>query len=120
MLTAKTTTTKKASTKKAAAPKAKASAKKAAPKAVVIKSKKDVISEFKTHGKDTGSAQVQVAILTNRIAQLAEHLKDHPKDKHSRRGLVGMVGDRRKMLRYLQIHQPETHGTVIKSLGLRK
>jgi len=112
------TATTKASTKKATAKKA--APKKAAPKKVVIKSKKEVISEFKTHAKDTGSAQVQVAILTNRIAQLAEHLKDHPKDKHSRRGLVGLVGDRRKLLRYLQIHHPETHGTVIKSLGLRK
>jgi len=108
---------------KAATPKAstkKTTAKKAAPKKVEIKSKKEVITEFKTHAKDTGSAQVQVAIMTNRIAQLSEHLKDHPKDKHSRRGLVGLVGDRRKLLRYLQIHQPETHGTVIKSLGLRK
>ncbi len=82
--------------------------------------KKGIIKDFQTHGKDTGSAQVQVAILTEKINQLTEHLKAHPKDKHSRRGLIGMVGRRRKLLRYLQMNNTAEYSKLTQSLGLRK
>ncbi len=82
--------------------------------------KKDVINKHQTHKKDTGSPQVQIAILTTKIISLTEHLKIHKKDKHSRRGLIGMVGKRRKMLRYLQMHDSKAYQEIIESLGLRK
>ena len=82
--------------------------------------KKAVIKKFQSHGKDTGSARVQVAILTEKIARLTDHLKTHAKDKHSRRGLVNMVGRRRKLLRYLQMNDAAQYAEVIKALGLRK
>ena len=83
-------------------------------------SKKEVIKKHQAHGKDTGSPQVQIAILTEKIAKLSEHLKTHAKDKHSRRGLIGMVGKRRKMLRYLQLNDAAQYSTVTSALGLRK
>ncbi len=82
--------------------------------------KKSVITKHQTHGKDTGSPQVQVAILTEKINSLTDHLKAHKKDKHSRRGLIGMVGQRRKLLRYLQMNDTKAYQTLIKDLGLRK
>ena len=82
--------------------------------------KKAVIKKHQSHGKDTGSPQVQIAILTEKIAKLSEHLKTHAKDKHSRRGLIGMVGKRRKMLRYLQMHDAAQYAAVTSALGLRK
>ncbi|MDH5596874.1 MAG: 30S ribosomal protein S15 [Candidatus Peregrinibacteria bacterium] len=82
--------------------------------------KKKVITEFAKHQKDTGSAQVQVAILTTRINELTEHLKEHKKDNHSRRGLLLMVGKRRKLLNYLKNSKPEVYEEVIKGLELRK
>jgi len=82
--------------------------------------KKDVITQFQTHKTDTGSPQVQVAILTKKIADLTEHLKEHKKDKHSRRGLIGMVGKRRKLLRYLEMNDKPAHTKLIGELGLRK
>lgn len=82
--------------------------------------KKKVISDHQTHQKDTGSPQVQIAILTEKIAKLTEHLKIHSKDKHSRKGLIGMVGKRRKLLRYLQYNAIETYQSVVEKLGLRK
>lgn len=111
-------TTKKAAPKKAAAKKAPAKAKKKAVK--VVKDKKTVIDGYATHDKDTGSAQVQVAILTNRINSLQSHLKDHPKDTHSRKGLLGMVGKRRKHLDYLKGKKPEAYEKLIADLGLRR
>ena len=84
------------------------------------KEKKAVIEKFKTHDADTGSAEVQVALLTTRIAELADHLKKNPKDTHSRRGLLGMVGQRRKLLTYLSMNNPEEHAAVVKKLGLKK
>jgi len=88
-------------------------------KVVVIRPKKEVISEFKTHEKDTGSTQLQVAIMTVRILQLTEHLKLHPKDNHSRRGLLGLVGKRRKLLTYLRKKSKDAYETVTDQLGLR-
>lgn len=82
--------------------------------------KKKVITQFAKHQKDTGSAQVQIAILTARINELTEHLKQHKKDNHSRRGLLLMVGKRRKLLNYLKNSQPEKYTEVIASLELRK
>ena len=99
--------------------KAASATKKTAPKTTSLP-KKEVISKFQEHGKDTGSSKVQVAILTHRIATLADHLQTHKKDKHSRRGLIGMVGKRRRLLRHLQLNDPKSYTTVIKELGLRK
>ncbi len=107
---------------KKAAPKA--PAKKATKKAAVVAksrvAKKEVIKTHQTHAKDTGSSKVQIAVLTNKIEMLSQHLKDHSKDKHSRRGLIGMVGKRRKLLRYLQMTDATQYAHVTKALGLRK
>ena len=81
--------------------------------------KQAVIEEFKTHEKDTGSPEVQVAILTERIRELTEHLKVHQKDFHSRRGLLKMVGSRRRLLRYLMNKDFNRYKTLIEKLGLR-
>lgn len=82
--------------------------------------KASVIEANKTHDKDTGSPEVQVAILTARIAELTEHLKQHKKDNHSRRGLLKMVGQRRNMLTYLQKKDVNRYRELIKKLGIRK
>jgi small subunit ribosomal protein S15 len=82
--------------------------------------KKKVMGKFGTHQKDTGSSQVQVAVLTERINELSKHLEDHPKDDHSRKGLLTLVGKRRKHLNYLRLHKKEDYETLIKSLKLRK
>ena len=82
--------------------------------------KKKIITKFAKHKKDTGSAQVQIAILTERINELTGHLKSHKKDNHSRRGLLLMVGKRRKLLNYIKNSKPELYEEVIKSLKLRK
>lgn len=82
--------------------------------------KKTIISSHQTHKKDSGSAQVQVAILTERIKYLTEHLKTHPKDDHSRRGLLLMVGKRRKHLNFLKKKSKEAYEKIINALGLRR
>lgn len=82
--------------------------------------KQKVIKTYAKHDKDTGSAQVQIAILTKRINELTGHLKEHRKDNHSRRGLLLMVGKRRKLLNYLKNSKPEVYEEVIKGLKLRK
>ncbi len=82
--------------------------------------KKKVIDQFAKHNKDTGSAEVQIAILTTRIAELSAHLQEHKKDDHSRRGLLLMVGKRRKLLNYIKNSKPEIYDRVIKDLELRK
>ena len=82
--------------------------------------KNNIIEEYKTHEGDTGSQEVQVAILTYRINDLNEHLKEHHKDFHSRRGLLKMVGQRRNMLAYLKENDLERYRTLIARLGLRK
>lgn len=79
-----------------------------------------VIKEYATHEGDTGSPEVQVAILTNRIQYLTEHLKEHKKDHHSRRGLLKLVGQRRNMLDYLRRKDIERYRSLIERLGLRK
>jgi len=82
--------------------------------------KRAVIESNRTHETDTGSPEVQIAILTERIAQLTEHLKVHPKDNHSRRGLLKMVGKRRKLLDYLMKKDIERYRACIEKLGIRK
>ena len=82
--------------------------------------KEQVIEAYKTHEGDTGSPEVQIAILTQRINHLNEHLKQHPKDHHSRRGLLKMVGQRRGMLNYLRKKDIERYRALIAKLGLRK
>jgi small subunit ribosomal protein S15 len=79
-----------------------------------------VVDEYGTHDKDTGSPEVQVALLTERINHLTEHLKVHTKDHHSRRGLLMMVGKRRRLLRYLQEQDVERYRTLIAKTGLRR
>ncbi len=82
--------------------------------------KQNIIEEYKTHDGDTGSPEVQIAVLTYRINDLNEHLKVHKKDHHSRRGLLKMVGQRRNMLNYLKAKDLERYRSVIARLGLRK
>lgn len=79
-----------------------------------------IIGEFHVHEKDTGSPEVQVAILTTRISQLTEHLKNHKHDEHSRRGLLKMVGQRRRHLAYLSRQYPDRYRAIVQKLGLRK
>jgi small subunit ribosomal protein S15 len=82
--------------------------------------KTEIIDRFKKHEVDTGSPEVQIGILTERINVLTEHLKSHTKDHHSRRGLLKMVGRRRRLLNYLQKEDVERYRTVVKELGLRR
>ena len=82
--------------------------------------KAEIINEYMTHEGDTGSPEVQIAILTYRINDLNEHLKIHKKDHHSRRGLLKMVGQRRNMLNYLKNKDVERYRSLIARLGLRK
>lgn len=82
--------------------------------------KKDIINEFGKDSADTGSSSVQIALLTQRIKHLTQHLKDHKKDFHSRRGLVGMTNRRRKLLAYLKKTNPDLYQEVIQKLNLRK
>jgi small subunit ribosomal protein S15 len=82
--------------------------------------KTEIIGRFKKHDSDTGSPEVQIALLTERINILTEHMKINKKDHHSRRGLLKMVGKRRRLLNYLQKSEVERYRTVIKELGLRK
>lgn len=85
-----------------------------------IENKQEIISKFATHKGDTGSPEVQVAILSLRINSLGEHLKIHTKDFHSRRGLLGMVSKRRKLLDYLKRTNTARYTALIKELGLRR
>ena len=82
--------------------------------------KRQLIEEFRTHETDTGSPEVQVALLTQRIRELTEHLRVHKKDHHSRRGLLKMVGKRRRLLNYLRETSPARYQALIERLGLRR
>lgn len=82
--------------------------------------KQAIITAYATHEGDTGSPEVQIAVLTKRIRDLTEHLKEHPKDHHSRRGLLKMVGHRRNLLAYLQKVDIERYRAIIARLGIRK
>ena len=87
---------------------------------ITAERKQEVITEHSTKEGDTGSPEVQVAILTERILNLTEHMQSHKKDFHSRRGLLVMVGRRRRLLDYLNKKSPGRYGALIKSLGLRR
>ncbi len=88
--------------------------------ALTQKRKNEIIAEFKTHENDTGSPEVQIAILTEKINLLNEHLKTHKKDHHSRRGLMKMVGKRRNLLAYLRNNDVQRYRELINKLGLRR
>lgn len=88
--------------------------------ALTARTKQIAIKKVQKHEGDTGSAEAQVAILSKKIDKLADHLKKNHKDKHSRRGLLQMVADRRKHLKYLERKSAETYNTVTKALGLKK
>jgi small subunit ribosomal protein S15 len=82
--------------------------------------KKDIIQSYKTNEKDTGSPEVQIALLSARIQYLTEHFKSHKKDHHSRRGLLKMVGQRRRLLDYLKKKDVERYRSIIQRLGIRR
>ena len=82
--------------------------------------KQQIMVEYATHEGDTGSPEVQIAVLTNRINELTEHMKKNPKDYHSQRGLSKMVGHRKQLLAYLAKKDIERYRAIIKKLGLRK
>jgi small subunit ribosomal protein S15 len=82
--------------------------------------KKQIVTDFRTHDKDTGSPEVQIALLTKRITELTEHLKTHKKDHSSRRGLLKMVGKRNSLLKYLTREDRTRYQQIIGKLGLRK
>lgn len=84
------------------------------------KDKQQIVSEQGTHKQDTGSSQVQIGILTERIKSLTEHLKTHKQDDHSRRGLLQMIGKRRRLLDYLKRKDPDAYQKAIKEFGLRR
>ncbi len=87
---------------------------------LVSKKKTELITKFRTHKKDTGSSQVQIALLTEKIRELMAHLKKHLKDNHSRRGLLKMVAKRKKLLEYLKSHDEKNYDILNKKLGLDK
>ncbi len=80
--------------------------------------KQKIIEEYATHEGDTGSPEVQIAILTEKLKKLSSHLKEHKKDKHSRRGLLGMVEKRRKLLKYLEKESKERYEALVEKIGL--
>jgi len=82
--------------------------------------KKEIIEKFATHEGDTGSPEVQIALLSDRISYLTDHFKNHAKDHHSRRGLLKMVGQRRSLLKYLQNKDITRYRSLIQELGIRK
>jgi small subunit ribosomal protein S15 len=87
---------------------------------ITAQHKQELVSQFRTHDKDTGSSEVQVAILTKRIGELSEHFKTHVKDHHSRRGLLKLVSQRRRLLDYLRGSDPARYQALIERLGLRR
>jgi small subunit ribosomal protein S15 len=86
----------------------------------IEKNKTEIITNYRLHDKDTGSPEVQIAILSERIGYLTEHFRIHTKDHHSRRGLLKLVGQRRKLLDYLKKSNRERYETIISRLGIRK
>lgn len=88
--------------------------------ALVQEKKREIIDQFKNHEKDTGSPEVQIALLSDRIRYLTDHLKAHKGDHHSRRGLLKLVGQRRRLLNYLKENKVNQYRMIIEKLGLRK
>ncbi|HPA47092.1 MAG TPA: 30S ribosomal protein S15 [bacterium] len=87
---------------------------------ITVERKHKVIEEYRVHDTDTGSPEVQIAILSERIVNLTEHFKSHKKDHHSRRGLLMMVNQRRRLLDYLKEHEVDRYRAIISRLGLRR
>ena len=87
---------------------------------MTVERKQEIIANYRRDEKDTGSSEVQIALLTERIKELTEHLKVHKKDNHSRRGLLKMVGKRRNLLSYLEKNDEERYKNIVEKLGLRK
>ena len=88
--------------------------------ALAVEQKSEIINKYRVHKSDSGSPEVQIALLSQSISQLTEHLKTHQKDHHSRRGLLTMVARRRKLIKYLKDRSPERYQTLIQSLGIRR
>ena len=86
----------------------------------VVENKEGTIQEYRAHDTDTGSPEVQVALLTKRISHLTDHLREHKHDYHSRRGLLKLVGRRRRLLKYVQSNDVERYRALIARLGLRR
>ncbi|MCK4781846.1 30S ribosomal protein S15 [Candidatus Parcubacteria bacterium] len=87
---------------------------------LTLKQKEKIIAKHNLHKTDTGSPDVQIAILSEKIKQLTSHLKKHPKDLHSKRGLLKMVSQRRKLLKYLEKEDTKRYNTIVKKIGLKK
>jgi small subunit ribosomal protein S15 len=87
---------------------------------LALEKKEEIVKKYQVHKKDTGSPEVQVAILTEWISYLAEHFKRHPKDTNAKRGLLKIIGRRSALLKYLAKHQPARYQKLIKQLGIRK
>jgi small subunit ribosomal protein S15 len=85
-----------------------------------LERKKTVIQQFRTHQGDTGSPEVQIALITERVNSLTEHFKQHAKDHHSRRGLLMLIGKRRGLLEYLRKKDPDRYRTITEKLGIRR
>lgn len=88
--------------------------------ALTVRQKQNIKKEYGIHKEDTGSAEVQIAFLTKQIAELTAHFKSNPKDNHSRRGLLKMVGKRKKLLSYLEKNNEKSYASLVKKLGLKK
>ncbi len=87
---------------------------------LTLKQKEKIIDKYKTHKTDTGSPEIQIALLSEEIKQLTAHLKTHPKDLHSKRGLLRMVSQRRKLLKYLKEEDAKRYNSIVKKVGLKK
>jgi small subunit ribosomal protein S15 len=85
-----------------------------------LEKKRNLIEQYRVHGADTGSPEVQIALLTERVNSLTEHFKLHSKDHHSRRGLLMLIGKRRSLLEYLRKKDPERYRGIIEKLGIRR
>jgi small subunit ribosomal protein S15 len=90
------------------------------PSLITTQRKYEIVEEYRTHDADTGSPEVQIALLSERITQLTEHFQTHKKDHHSRRGLLKLVSQRRRLLDYLRGYGPERYQALISRLGLRR
>jgi small subunit ribosomal protein S15 len=87
---------------------------------MLVEKRQELIQKFAMHPKDTGSSEVQIALLSERVSELTEHMKVHPHDHHSRRGLLKMVSRRRRLLNYLKNNQFDRYKNIVSVLGLRK
>ncbi len=87
---------------------------------LTARKKQNIVKEYQVHKTDTGSSEIQIGLLTKQINELIDHLKHHPKDNHSRRGLLKMVGKRKRLLDYLNKSNPKNYNSLVRKLGLKK